>query len=183
MAQLVFEMMISLDGYINDARGDFDWGHVDAEVHGHANDEGRRCGLSVYGRRMYETMAIWQTYQGGTPVEMDYAGIWKNTDKLVVSRTLTEPKTPRTKIVASLDAEAMRDLKAQAGRDIAVAGPTLAAAYLDAGLVDEVGIYYVPVAVGDGTPMFQTRNKLRLERTEQVPFANGTTFIRYRVLN
>ncbi|MCJ9752813.1 dihydrofolate reductase family protein [Neorhizobium sp. BETTINA12A] len=183
MAKLVFEMMISLDGYINDARGDFDWGHIDAEVHGHANGEGRRCGLAVYGRRMYETMAFWQTYRGDTPFEAEYAEIWRQTDKIVVSKTLTEPKTPRTKLVTSLDVDAMRDLKAQTGRDIFVSGPTLAADYLDAGLVDEIGIYYVPVAVGDGTPMFQTRNKVKLARTEEVPFANGTVFIRYDVLN
>ncbi|EUB95378.1 bifunctional deaminase-reductase domain protein [Rhizobium sp. CF080] len=183
MAKLVFEMMISLDGYINDATGDFDWGHIDAAVHGHANEEGRRCGLAVYGRRMYETMAIWETYQGGTPFEAEYAELWRQTDKIVVSETLTEPKTRRTKILPSLDTEAMRDLKIQTGRDIFVSGPTLAAAYLDAGLVDEVGIYYVPVAVGDGTPMFQTRNKMKLARIEEVPFPNGTVFMRYDVVN
>ncbi|MEN3146904.1 hypothetical protein ABCW43_06290 [Neorhizobium sp. IRAMC:178] len=117
MAKLVFEMMVSLDGYINDAAGDFDWGHIDAQVHGHANREGRRCGLAVYGRRMYETMAIWETYQGGTPFEAEYAELWRQTDKIVVSKTLTEAKTRRTKILPSLDAEAMGDLKAQAGRD------------------------------------------------------------------
>ncbi len=183
MAKLVFEMMISLDGYINDARGDFDWGHIDAEVHGHANREGRRCGLAVYGRRMYETMAIWETYQGGTPFEAEFAELWRQTDKIVVSTTLTEPKTMRTKILPALDTGAMGELKARSGREIFVSGPTLAAAYLDAGLVDEVGIYYVPVVVGDGTPMFQTRGKVRLERIEAAPFANGTVFTRYRVLN
>jgi len=182
MAKLIFQMMVSLDGYINDPKGGFNWGHIDAEVHGHANAEMRRCGLAIFGRRMYETMAVWETYEANTPFEAEYAELWHQTDKIVVSKTLAGPRTGRTKTVPSLDAEDMRSLKElQASGDISVSGPTLASTYLDAGMVDEIGIYYVPVVVGDGTPMFQMRSTLKLERIEQTPFANGTTFIRYLV--
>jgi dihydrofolate reductase len=182
MARLVFQMMVSLDGYINDAGGDFDWGHIDEEVHRHANGEMRRCGLEIYGRRMYETMAVWETYETSSPVEAEFAELWRRTDRIVVSQTLTETSSGRTKIVPSLSAEDMLSLKElQPSGDISVSGPTLAATYLDAGLVDEIGIYYIPVVVGNGTPMFQTRNRLNLERIEETPFANGAAFVRYRL--
>lgn len=137
MAKLVFKMMASLDGYINDAHGGFDWGHIDAEVHGHANDEMRRCGIAVYGRRMYEIMAIWEIWEAATDYEAEFADLWRKTDKIVVSKTLAGPKTGRTKVVPSLDVDDMRSLKEETREDICVAGPTLAA-YLDAGLIDEV---------------------------------------------
>lgn len=183
MAKLIFQMMVSLDGYINDAGGDFDWGYVDEEVHGHANAEMRRFGLDIYGRRMYETMAVWETYETSSPVEAEFAELWRRTDKIVVSKTLAETSSSRTKIVPSLSLEDMRSLKElQPSGDISVSGPTLAATYLEAGLIDEIGIYYIPVVVGDGTPMFQTKNRLKLERTEETPFANGVIFARYGVL-
>lgn len=182
MANLVFQMMISLDGYINDTGGGFDWGHIDAEVHGHANREAGRCGMAVYGRRMYGVMAIWQTYEGNTPCEKEFAELWRKIPKLVVSKSLCEPKTPLTRVVHSLDAGSMRALKEQVRRDIFVSGPTLAATYLEAGLVDEIGIYHVPIIVGGGTPMFSPPTRLKLERTETHPFRNGVNFTRYRVL-
>ena len=183
MARLMFEMMASLDGYISSSRGDFDWGGVDDEVHRHANDEQRRVNLDIYGRRMYEMMTYWETYDGDSPVAADFADAWRAAEKLVVSRSLAGVSSAKTTLVRDLDADGMRKLKAERDGTISVSGATLAARYLDAGLVDEVGIYYVPVVVGAGTPMFMGKNQLRLERIEEKPFGNGVTFMRYRVLN
>ena len=183
MARLTFGMMASLDGYINDARGDFNWGQIADDVHAHANEEGRRIDLDIYGRRMYETMVYWETHDGGGTVEADYARVWQTTDKLVVSKRLTEVASRRTTLVPDLDIAAVRKLKTEREGLIAISGPTIAAGFLDAGLVDEVSVYCIPVVVGAGTPMFQVRKKLRLERIEEQSFGNGVNFMRYRVQN
>jgi dihydrofolate reductase len=179
-----FGMMISLDGYINDAKGNFDWGQIDKNVHEHANAETRRVGTMILGRRMYETLVSWETNSGDTEFEAEFAEIWHGLDKVVVSRTLKQAKSKRTSIVPEIGLDEMRRLKASAAKDLAVAGPTLASTYLAAGLIDEIGIYYVPVVVGAGTPMFQNVNQtLKLERTQELAFANGLVFVRYRVRN
>jgi len=183
MAKLTFNMMTSLDNYINDVNGDFNWGQIDHDVHQDANDAQREVSLDIYGRRMYEMMVYWETYDGGVPVEADFSDAWKSVDKLVVSKSLKNVSSERTTLLADLDIEGMRKLKAERDGDIAISGPTLAARYLDAGLVDEVSIYYIPVIVGGGTRMFQVKNKLKLERIEERSFRNGVNFIRYRVLN
>lgn len=184
MGKLTFGMMVSLDGYINDAEGHFDWGQIDAEVHRHANDEERRVGTEIYGRRMYETMAAWETYPTETDYETEFAEIWRGNDKIVVSKSLSDVTTSRTRLVSQLDADEVRRMKAEAKKDISVSGPTLASSYLDAGLVDEVGIYYVPVVVGSGTPMFaNVKRTLVFERIEERAFANGLVYIRYRLGN
>jgi dihydrofolate reductase len=183
MAKLTFNMMTSLDNYINDVNGDFNWGQIDDDVHQHANDAQREVTLDIYGRRMYEMMVYWETYDGGVPVEADFSDAWKSVAKLVMSKSLKAVSSARTTLVADLDIEGMRRLKAERDGAIAISGPTLAARYLDAGLVDEVSIYYIPVVVGGGTPMFQVKNKLRLERIEERSFKNGVNFIAYRVLN
>jgi dihydrofolate reductase len=183
MAKLTFTMMTSLDNYINDIDGDFNWGHISDDVHQHANDAQREISLDIYGRRMYEMMVYWETYDGNEAVALDFSDAWKSVDKLVVSKSLTSVSSARTALVADLDIDAMRKLKA--GRDgaIAISGPTLASRYLDAGLVDEVSIYYIPVVVGGGTRMFQGRNKLKVERIDERSFSNGVSFMSYRVLN
>lgn len=182
MAKLTYQMMASLDGYINDLSGDFDWGQIDDEVHAHANREARRIGAEVYGRRMYETMAVWETWEPDQPVEAEFAQAWRSLDKIVVSRTLAAVSTPRTRLVSTLSLEEMARLKAEAHKDIGISGPTLASAYLDGGLVDEVSVYTIPIVVGSGTPMFKDlTRKLSLERLEAQAFGNGVTFARYRV--
>lgn len=183
MAKLLFNMMSSLDNYINDANGGIDWGHIDDEVHQHANDTQRQVSLDIYGRRMYEMMVYWETYDEGVAVAADFADAWKSADKLVVSKSLKSVSSARTTLVADLDIDGMRKLKAERTGAIAISGPTLAARYLDAGLVDEIGIYYIPVVVGGGTPMFQVKAMLKLERIEERPFRNGVVFVGYRVLN
>jgi dihydrofolate reductase len=182
MAKLTFGMMVSLDGYINDAKGDFDWGQIDKDVHEHANAETRRVGTMILGRRMYETLVYWETNSGDTDFEAEFAEIWHGLDKVVVSKTLKQAKSKRTNIVPEIDVAEMRRKKATAAKDIAVAGPTLASMYLAAGLIDEIGIYYVPVVVGAGTPMFpQVNQTLKLERIEELAFTNGVVFVRYRM--
>lgn len=183
MAKLTFNMMTSLDNYINDVNGDFNWGQINDDVHQHANDAQRLVSLDIYGRRIYEMMVYWETYDGGGAVENDFADAWKSVDKLVVSKSLKGVSSARTTLVADLDIDGMRKLKAEREGAMAISGPTLAARYLDAGLVDEISIYYIPVVVGGGTPMFQVRNKLKLERIEERSFSNGVNFIGYRVLN
>lgn len=184
MAKLTFEMMISLDGYINDAKGDFNWGQIDKVVHEHANAETKRIGTMILGRRMYETLVYWETNSGDSDFEAAFAEIWHGLDKVVVSKTLKQAKSKRTSIVPKIDVDEMRRLKASATKDLTVAGPTLASIYLAAGLIDEIGIYYVPVVVGAGTPMFQNVNQtLKLERIQELAFANGVVFVRYRMRN
>jgi dihydrofolate reductase len=187
MAKLVYQMQASLDGYVEDAGGKFDWADPDDEVHAHANEEQARAGTDIYGRKMYETMVFWET--ANTMPEMptvgiEYAKFWQNSDKIVVSKTLTEVSSKRTRIVTSLSADEVRKLKAGATRNISVSGPTVAAQYLNAGLVDEISVYIVPIAVGGGLPMFKDINHhIRLERIEQIAFKGGCTFVRYAVRN
>lgn len=183
MALLRMQTMASLDGYVNDAQGRFDWHDVDQGVHEHSHAEGRRDGFAVYGRRMYETMLFWETYEGAAPLYAEFARFWRGLDKLVVSSSLKKVASGRTELVADLDIEAMRRLKAERSGTMSVSGPTLAARYLDAGLVDEIGIYTAPVIVGGGTPILQSKTFIRTERIETIPFGNGVTFMRYRVLN
>jgi dihydrofolate reductase len=183
MAKLMFEMMASLDGYTSSPDDNFDWGGVDDTVHQHANDEQRQISLDIYGRRMYEMMVYWETYDGDEPVAADFADAWRATEKIAVSKSLGSVSSARTTLLADLDVEGMRKLKAERDGTISISGATIAARFLDAGLVDEVGIYYIPVVVGGGTAMFQGKNKLRLERVEERSFGNGVNFMRYRVLN
>ena len=182
MAKLVYGMMVSLDGYINDAAGDFNWGQIDADVHAHANAEAERIGTEIYGRRMYEIMVAWETLDADNDVEAEFARNWRDKDKIVVSKSLNAVSSTRTRLVRELSLDDLRRMKAAATKDLAIASPTLASTYLNAGLVDEVGIYYVPVVVGGGTPMFQNiEGTLKLTLLEERKFSNGVVFARYRL--
>lgn len=182
MAKLTYTMMVSLDGYINDPAGDFNWGQIDAEVHAHANAEAARIGTEIYGRRMYEMMSVWETLDGGNDCEEEFARNWRSQEKVVVSKSLDAVSSTRTRLVSELSPDELRQMKAAARKDLSVAGPTLASTYLNAGLVDEVAIYYIPVVVGGGTPMFQNlEDKLRLTLLETRKFTNGVVFVRYRL--
>lgn len=187
MAKLTYQMLASLDGYVQDRSGDFSWANPDEDVHSHASDEQRRIGTDLYGRKMYETMIFWETADqqpGMPPVYVDFAKAWQDGDKIVVSGTLTEPKSRRTRIVPSFGADEVRVLKAGATRDIAVSGPTLASSFLKLGLVDEIGVYVTPIIVGGGLPMFKDIDQgIRLERIEERSFNGGFSFIRYAVRN
>ena len=157
MGKLVYSMLTSLDGYVSDASGGFDWSMPDEELHSYINDVSRTVGTYLLGRRMYQTMVFWETVDDlpGTDATMlEYGRIWRSADKIVYSTTLTEVASERTRIERDFDPEAVRALKASSNLDLAIAGPALAARALRAGLVDELTIYVCPVVVGGGNAFF-----------------------------
>ena len=183
MAKLSYSAIASLDGYVADADGRFDWAAPDEEVHAFVNDLERPAGTYLYGRRMYETMAVWETMplDDEPAVMRDYAQIWRGADKIVYSRTLEDVSTSRTRLERELDPGAVRELKARAERDITIGGPELAGQALAAGLVDEVQLFLTPVLVGGGRHAFGPAAAARLELRAERRFANGTVFLHYAV--
>ncbi|MFE5839064.1 dihydrofolate reductase family protein [Arthrobacter sp. NPDC056493] len=182
MARLIYLGLMSLDGYIADRDGNFDWAEPDAEVHTFVNELMRPAGTHLLGRRMYEVMAAWEHPEdfGEIPGYIrDFADLWQAADKVVFSRTLKDVSTARTRIEREFRADAVRRLKADAGRDLAVGGAELAAAAIRAGLVDELQMFLSPVAVGGGKRFLPDDVRLRLELLEERRFGNGTVFLRY----
>ena len=186
MAKLIYSMMTSADGYTEDADGKFGWGAPEDEaVHAYANALAAPIGTYLYGRRMYDVMVYWETAHtlpDQRPVELEWARQWQATDKVVYSRTLTEPRSTRTRIERAFDADAVRALKARADRDLAIAGPELAAQAFAAGLVDEVQLFLAPVIVGGGTRALPDGVRLGLELREERRFGNGMVFLRHDVV-
>ena len=182
MARLIYSAIASLDGYTADEAGNFDWAAPDAELHAFVNDLERDVGTHLYGRRMYETMAVWETMDVSAEPEVmrDYAGIWRAADKVVYSRTLAAPSTPRTRIERAFDPEAVRRMKRTAGRDISVGGPSLAAHALRAGIVDEIQLFLVPAVVGGGTRALPNGLRADLELLDERRFAGGAVYLRYQ---
>ena len=185
MAKLIYTAIASLDGYIEDKTGNFDWAAPDAEVHKYINDHERGAGTYLFGRRMYDVMAVWETdpsLAGQSPLLADYAQIWQAADKIVYSRTLESVRTARTRIERRFDPEAVRRVIASASRDVAVGGPELAAQAFKAGLVDECNLYVVPILVGGGKPSLPADVFLRLELLDEHRFAGGVVHLRYRTV-
>jgi dihydrofolate reductase len=182
MAKLIYSALTSLDGYIADEHGSFDWAMPDEEVHAYVNDLTRPVGTHLYGRRMYETMVAWETLDltGEPPVMQDFARIWRAADKVVYSRTLETASSARTRIERDFDPEAVRRLKAAAGSDLVVGGAGLAAHAFKAGLVDECHLYLAPVIVGGGTQSLPDKVRLDLELLDERRFGNGVVHLRYR---
>jgi dihydrofolate reductase len=183
VAKLSYSAITSLDGYIEDEDGKFDWAEPDEEVHAFINDLERPIGTYLYGRRLYETMVGWETEPGladQSPVMRDFAAIWRAAEKIVYSKTLEAVSTARTRIERDFDPEAVRQMKAAAGRDIAVGGPDLAAQAFEAGLVDEVHLLVVPVVVGGGKQSLPDNVRLGLELLDERRFGNGMVYLRYR---
>lgn len=183
MAKLIYSMITSLDGYVEDANGNFDWATPDAEVHTFVNDLSRSVGTYLYGRRMYEMMVYWETAHTlpNQPAHIvDYARIWQAADKIVYSSTLTAPASTRTRIERDFDPDAIRRLKEATDRDITVDGPLLAAQALAAGLVDECQLLVTPVVVGGGKRFFPDGLRLNLELVDERRFGNGVLHLRYR---
>jgi dihydrofolate reductase len=182
MAKLIYSAIMSLDGYIADEQGNFDWAAPDEEVHRFVNDLQRPVGTYLYGRRMYEVMSAWETM--GTPdqppVMLDFARIWQSADKLVYSRTLESVSSARTRIERQFDPEAVRQLKAATGPDITVGGPHLAAQAIQAGLVDEYHLFLTPTVVGAGNQALPDHVRLDLDLQDERRFASGVVFLRYR---
>lgn len=184
MAHLVYMAIASLDGYIEDAHGSFDWAAPDEEVHRFVNDRVRSAGAFLYGRRMYEIMQVWETDPGFTaqdPVLRDFAQIWLAADKIVYSRTLPAVSTRRTRLERAFDPDAIKLLKETARQDILIGGPELAAHAFRSGLVDEVHLLLAPVSVGGGKPALPAGVRLDLELLQERRFANGMVFLRYQV--
>jgi dihydrofolate reductase len=185
MAKLIYSAITSLDGYIADEDGKFDWAVPDDEVHTFVNDLERPVGTYLYGRRMYEVMVGWETADtlaDQRPVMRDFAAIWQAADKVVYSRTLETVASARTRIERDFDPEAVRQMKAAAGRDLTVGGPDLAAEAFKAGLVDECHLFLAPMVVGGGTQSLPDNVRLKLELLDERRFGNGMVHLRYRTL-
>lgn len=185
MAKLIYSAITSLDEYVADERGKFDWAAPSAEVHAFVNDLERRIGTYLYGRRMYEVMKYWETAPttgSGTREMLDYAKIWKAAEKVVYSTSLESVTTAKTRIERRFDAEAVRRMKAEASRDLSVGGPHLAAEALGAGLVDEIHLFLTPVILGGGNRALPDGVRTGLELLDQRRFENGVVHLHYRVL-
>jgi len=183
VGKLRFTAITSLDGYVADEKGSFDWAAPDDAVHAFVNDLERDVGTYLYGRRMYEVMRYWETPPADAPPVMaDYASIWQAADKIVFSSTLEEPSTARTKIERRFDAQTVRALKHESDQDLSVGGPDLAASALRAGLVDELARLIVPVVVGGGTAFLPSDLRLDLELLDEHRFPNGTVYLAYSVV-
>ena len=183
MAKLIYMAIASLDGYVADEDGNFDWAAPGEEVHAFVNDLERPIGTHLYGRRLYEVMIGWETMHtlpDQTPVMLDFAAIWQAAEKVVYSRTLETVSTARTRIEREFDPEAIRQMKAAADRDISIGGATLAGEAIRAGLVDELHLLVNPIVVGGGTPSLPDGVRWTLELLDERRFANGVVYLRYR---
>ncbi|MGH2922751.1 MAG: dihydrofolate reductase family protein [Solirubrobacterales bacterium] len=183
MAKLTYAMAASLDGYVEDEQGSFAWAKPDEEVHRFVNERERDIGTYLLGRRMYETMAVWETdplIAQESEYMREYAEIWQGVDKVVYSRTLDAVPTRRTRLEREFDPDAIRALKASAERNLAVAGPNLASSAFEAGLVDEIRLLIAPAIVGAGKPVLPAGARVDLELVEERRLANGMVHLRYR---
>ena len=183
MAKLIYAAITSLDGYVADENGNFDWAAPDEEVHAFVNDLERPIGTYLYGRRMYEVMRYWETASTSADeptVMRDFAELWQAADKIVYSKTLDTLSTARTRLERDFDSEAVRQLKASADRDLTIGGPQLAAQALEAGLVDEIHLLLNPVLVGAGNPALPHAVRIQLELLGERCFGNGVVHVHYR---
>ena len=181
MAKLIYSAIASLDGYIEDETGAFDWSAPDEEVHAFVNDLERSISTYLYGRRMYETMVYWETHDDQGAVARDYAEMWRAADKVVYSRTLQTVSSARTRIERGFDRDAVRRLKQSAGADIAVGGAELAGHAIGTGLVDECHLFLCPIVVGGGKRALPDNVRAQLELLDERRFRNGVVHLHYRV--
>jgi dihydrofolate reductase len=188
VANLIYTAITSLDGYVADERGNFDWAAPDEELHAFVNDLERSHGTYLYGRRLYDVMAYWETAPGvdspGRPpsVVEDYATLWRAAEKVVFSTTLARASTAKTRLERHFDTDAVRALKTSAERDLSVGGPTLAGQALKAGLVDEVRLFLMPVVVGglrEASRALPADLRLKLELLDEHRFGSGVVYLRY----
>ena len=183
MAKLIYSAITSLDGYVADKDGNFDWAAPSEEVHAFVNQLERSVGTYLYGRRMYETMVYWETAHSrpeSSPVELDYAEIWQAADKIIYSRTMTDVSSARTRIEREFDPDSVRRLKESAGRDLSVGGAELAAQAIKDGVVEEYHLFVNPVVVGGGTSTLPNNVRLDLELLDEHRFSSGVVHLHYR---
>jgi len=186
MGKLIYSAITSVDGYVEDENGGFDWAAPDEEVLAFVNDLERPIGIYLYGRRMYETMAGWETEEflgDRQPLMLDFAGIWRAADKVVFSRTLETVSSARTRIEATFDPDMIRQLKASARSDLTVGGAELAAVAFRAGLIDECHVFLNPIVVGGGKQALPSKVRTRLVLLDVGRFGNGVVHLHYRVTN
>ena len=183
LAGLIYSAITSLDGYVADENGNFDWAAPDEEMHRFVNDLERLVGTYLYGRRMYEVMEFWETAHtlpDQAPLIQDYAEIWQAADKIVYSRTLKTVTTAKTRLEKEFDPEAVRQMKVLAGRDLSVGGPDLAAQAIKAGLVDEYHLFVTPIIVGAGNQALPDDVRVNLELMDEHRFDGGVVHLHYR---
>ncbi len=183
MAKFIYVANVSLDGYIEDARGRFEWTAPTDEVFKFITDLVRPVGGYLYGRRLYETMAVWEadpTLASQSELMADFANVWQAADKIVYSTTLDEASTANTQLERRFDPDSVRHMKTSAASDFTIGGPTLAAQAFNAGLVDECHLFIYPVLVGRGKPAFPGDAPAQLELLEEHRFGNGVVYLRYR---
>jgi dihydrofolate reductase len=184
VARLIYTAVASLDGYVADEMGNFDWAAPDEEVHRYVNDLEREAGTHLYGRRMYEVLVAWESPEmstGQPAFIQDFAEIWRAADKIVYSRTLDKVASARTRIERNFDPEAIRQMKSTSRADITVGGPHLAAEAIMAGLVDEIHLFLVPAVVGGGNRALPDNVRLDLELLDEHLFRSGVVHLHYRV--
>jgi dihydrofolate reductase len=184
MAHLIYTTNSSLDGYIEDRDGKFDWTAPDEAVFSFISNLIRATGTHLYGRRMYETMRVWETnpnLAGESPLMHDFAEIWQSADKIVYSRTLEAVSTRKTQIERSFNPEAIRQLKEAVEQDLHIGGSELAAHAFRSGLIDECQLFLIPIIVGGGKQSLPDNVRLELELLEERRFGNGVVFLHYRV--
>jgi dihydrofolate reductase len=184
MAKLIYATQTSLDGYIADEHGNFDWAAPGSDVHAFINDLERPIGTYLYGRRLYEVMVFWETFGAQPdqpPAVLDYAQLWRAADKIVYSTTLETASSARTRMERTFDPSAVRAMKDAADRDLSVGGPALAAHALRAGLVDEVRVFVYPLIIGGGNRFLPDRLHVNLQLRDERTFDSGVVYLRYRV--
>ena len=185
MARLLYSAIASLDGYVADRDGNFDWAAPDEELHEYFNDLERPIGTYLYGRRMYEVMTYWETAHtlaDQVAVERDYTKMWQAADKVVYSTTLETVSSRRTRIERAFDPDAVRSLLRESSRDVTVGGPGLAAEAFRAGLVDECHLFLTPIVVGGGTPALPADLRFQLQLLHERRFGGGVVQLHYRVV-
>jgi dihydrofolate reductase len=180
MASLIYSAIASLDGYVEDERGNFDWAAPDEEVHAFVNDLERPVGTYLYGRRMYETMVYWETDDDQAAVTRDFAEIWRAAEKVVYSRTLQTVSSERTRIEHEFDAAAIKRLKESSRSDITIGGAELAGPAIAEGLVDECHLFLGPVLVGGGKRALPAGVHTELELLDERRFHSGVVYLHCR---
>ena len=182
MGRLIYSVLASLDGYVADADGKFDWAEPSEEVHTFVNDLQRPIGTMLLGRRMYDVLVAWETMDTTDQPAFirDFADLWRDTDKIVYSRSRETVSSERTRIERTFDADAIGEMKQSAKRDLYVGGPELAAHAMRAGLVDQIQLFLVPIIVGGGTRALPEGVRERLDLQDERRFGDGTVFLHYR---
>ena len=183
MAKLIYSAFTSLDGYVADETGNFEWAELDEEIQAFINDRERRVSTYLFGRKVYETMAVWETPEEiphPNAVMLEYVPIWQAAEKIVYSTTLQAVSAPKTRLERRFDADVVRELKAGATRDIAVGGPALAAHAIRAGVVDEFHLLIAPMIAGGGNPYLPGKVRVKLEHLGERKFNHGLVYAFYR---